>query len=337
VFPIDWAGLQREYAYFWAHNHWGGIRRGMRVATFAGHPVAGPSQRHPPFWAHSWHDNEVFFSSQHLSETNLPHYVARLRRFRPEMIHGYPSSIYLLALFVRDRGVHDIRPRAVFTGSETLFEKHRDAIYEAFGVRPLNWYGNSEMIGNIVECEGGRMHIRELHSVLEVLDEDGLPVEPGGTGELVCTSLGNRAMPMFRYRIGDRVTLASTEQCVCGRGGRLVAEVQGRDEDVIVTPDGRHVGRLDHIFKDLVQVAEAQVVQTEVAAVILRIVRRAGYTEADSRKILAEARLRLGDAIRIDLQFVDRIPRAANGKIRFAVSSVPIRLGRRDHAAEDAP
>jgi phenylacetate-CoA ligase len=181
------------------------------------------------------------------------------------------------------------------------------------------------------------MHIRELHSVLEVLDEDGLPVEPGGTGELVCTSLGNRAMPMFRYRIGDRVTLASTEQCVCGRGGRLVAEVQGRDEDVIVTPDGRHVGRLDHIFKDLVQVAEAQVVQTEVAAVILRIVRRAGYTEADSRKILAEARLRLGDAIRIDLQFVDRIPRAANGKIRFAVSSVPIRLGRRDHAAEDAP
>ena len=99
-------------------------------------------------------------------------------------------------------------------------------------------------------------------------------------------------------------------------------------EDIVVTPDGRHVGRLDHAFKDTLNVREAQIVQEDINSLIVKIVPRPGFSPDNERMILDDLRLRLGDEIAIHFQLVDRIPRTANGKFRFVISQVPIQIGK---------
>jgi phenylacetate-CoA ligase len=140
-------------------------------------------------------------------------------------------------------------------------------------------------------------------------------------GPLLVTGLANYATPLLRYRVGDVGTRAKTP-CPCGRPGDVFLDVDGRIEDYVMTPDGRLVGRLDHIFKGQLDIAEAQVVQETKDAIQVRIVRRQTWSAASERSLMKEIRLRLGDAIRVELVYTDAIPRESNGKFRAVKSAV---------------
>jgi phenylacetate-CoA ligase len=198
-------------------------------------------------------------------------------------------------------------------------------IEQAFGCHVFDWYGNVELVANIVQCEAGNYHIKPEYGVVEILNPDGSPSQPGQVGELVCTGLNNPAMPFVRYRVGD-TAVRKEGPCPCGRGGRLVERITGRTEDVIVTPDGRYLSRLDFVFKGLLNVEEAQMIQETADHLRVRIVKRPGYTQQDTGRILANLRERMGTGINVDLEFVERIPRTASGKFRYVISKAPLDL-----------
>jgi phenylacetate-CoA ligase len=322
-FPISLDCFQREYAFRALHFAWSGSKvPGERAAFCQGHPVAHYDRREPPFWVRDGANDFLMLSSYHLSPQNLRAYAVELDRFQPRLICGYPSSVYLLALAYKEHGSGRLKPRAAYTTSETLFDSQRRTIAEVFGCQVFDWYGNSEMCANIVECEAGERHLKMEHSFVEILDENDRPVSPGQTGKLVCTGFGNLAFPLIRYDIGDMVTLSANQQSKCGRGGILIDQVDGRVEDYVLAADGRLVGRLDHLFKDSLNVVEAQVVQREPGVVILRLVRSAAYGRADEAAIREEAALRMGSGTFVQFEYVDALPRTANGKIRFVDSSL---------------
>jgi len=320
-FPVSSECFQREYAFRFLHYLWGDIREGERYAFCSGHPVTYYDRQRPPFWVYDRANNWLLLSSYHLTEKNLPQYIAELNKFQPVLVAGYPSSLYLLALANQRLGQR-VHPRAVYTASETLFDFQRRAIEASFGCKIFMWYGNTEMCANIVECERGKHHLKLEHSYVELLRSDGRPACAGEEGRLVCTGFGNYATPLIRYDVGD-VAVGSTEQaCECGRGGTIIERVIGRTEDYVLTPDGRLVGRLDHLFKDAVRVKHAQIIQDQVDEVTVRIVKDRAYTKSDEDEILREARLRLGSSIRIEFDYVDEIERTSNGKFRFIVSNL---------------
>jgi len=317
--------LQMEKAFSWLHRSWGGVKQGDRLATFVGFPVKPVGRKHPPFWVYDRIENRMMFSLQHMSKANLSAYADQLSRFRPVFISGYPTAVYLMALYLCDAGITSVRPKAVFTASETLLAHHRPVIEQAFSCRVYDWYGAVELIANIVQCESGSYHIKPEYGVVEILNPDGTPAIPGQVGELVCTGLNNMAMPFIRYRIGD-TAVPKDGVCPCGRGGILVERITGRIEDVIVTADGRYMSRLDFVFKGLPSVEEAQMIQETPDNLRLRIVRRPAYTEQDTAKILSNLQERLGTYLKVDLEFVERIPRTSNGKFRYVISKVPLDL-----------
>ncbi|MBN1866421.1 phenylacetate--CoA ligase family protein [Candidatus Sumerlaeota bacterium] len=321
-FPESAECFQREFAFRVHTIAWTGVESGERWAYCAGHPVAHPESAKPPFWIHDRANNWLLMSSYHLTESNLRLYIEKLRRFDPALIAGYPSSIYLLAIANREMG-RVVRPKAILTSSETLFDRQRRAIEESFGCKAHSYYGNAERSAAIGECEKGSFHLQLLHSHVEIVDEDGKPLPNGTEGRMVCTGFGNDAFPLVRYAIGDVAAFSTNQGCACGRNGILVERLVGRAEDYVVTPDGRFVGRLDHLFKDSLHVREAQIVQDAVEEVVLRVVKEPGYEDRDERAILDEARARLGGAIRIRFEYADRIERTAHGKFRFIVSNVP--------------
>lgn len=318
--------LPMEKAFTWHHRSWAGVKVGDKVASFVGFPVVPVSQKRPPFWVRDRVENRVIFSLQHMSQNNLPSYAQELARLRPVFIQGYPTAIYLMALYLLDGGEEVVRPKAVFTGSETLLPHQRKVIEAAFGCQVFDFYGSCEYSANIVQCEHGNYHIKTEYGVVEILNSDGTATAAGHAGELVCTGLNNLAMPFIRYQIGD-TAVPKEGLCPCGRGGQLVERILGRVEDVVVTPDGRWISRLDFVFKGLANVEEAQLIQESRERLRVRLVKRPGYSEVDTRAILDNFRERLGPEVRIELEFVERIPRTSNGKFRYVISKVSIGLG----------
>ncbi len=312
---------QREYAFRDLHRSWGGIMHGDETATFAGHPVIATKRMTAPFWRRNWPERQTLFSSQHITPDTLPFYAVELARLQPQLIHGYPSALYLIALYLDEQGIKNVRPKAVYTHSETLLDYQREVLGRAFSCKVFNGYGNAELAGNIVECEAGSLHVKMEHSVVEVLRDDNTHAAIGETGELVCTCFGNRATPLIRYRTGDAAVLSGTT-CSCGRAGLIVEMIVGRVDDIIATPEGRRVGRLDHVFKDTLHVVEAQIVQDKLDCLRVRIVKRAGFDEAELKLVEKGLRLRLGDAIKLEYEFLDRIPREHNNKFRAVVSKL---------------
>jgi phenylacetate-CoA ligase len=136
----------------------------------------------------------------------------------------------------------------------------------------------------------------------------------------------NEAMPLVRYTVGDRGSLGAAEgpACPCRRTLPLLAGVEGRVDDVIVTPDGRRIGRLDPVFKGDMPIREAQIVQDTLDRLVVRIVPAAGYTARTGDEVRARLRDRVGD-MRIEIETLEAIPRTANGKFRAVVSNVAVR------------
>ena len=93
-------------------------------------------------------------------------------------------------------------------------------------------------------------------------------------------------------------------------------------EDYIITPDGRWVGRLDHLFKTSINVREAQIIQDSISELIVKIVPNNYYSSLDEKHILKEAKLRLGTDMKIIFEYVEEIPRLKSGKYKFVVSNL---------------
>jgi phenylacetate-CoA ligase len=175
----------------------------------------------------------------------------------------------------------------------------------------------------IAQCENGNSHINPEYGLVELLNEQGNHVRPGEAGELVCTGFLNTAMPLIRYRIGDSAVLSDRE-CGCGRPFPVVESLLGRTDDMIVTPEGRYVGRLDPVFKGLSAIKESQIVQESLTRIVVRVVREPHYTPQVGHALIAALRERLGN-IDMVLEYVDAIPRSTAGKFRSVVSMISSR------------
>ena len=168
-------------------------------------------------------------------------------------------------------------------------------------------------------CSAGNLHLDMEFGAVEV--EAVEETDDFVRGALLVTGFANDATPFIRYRIGD-VGTRSKHPCPCGRPGEVFLDVDGRIEDYIVTPDGRWIGRMDHVFKEQLEIAEAQILQEEASAIEVLIVPRGGFDAAAEADVMREIRMRLGDEIHVDLKRVGEIPREPNGKFRAVKSRV---------------
>ncbi len=307
------------------HRDWLGVRRGERYASILGRMVVPRRQARPPYWRLNRASNQLIFSAFHLHEANLPEYVTALRDFRPVMLEAYPSTAFVLARFLVASG-EQIPLRAVHCSSETLLPLQRETIEKAFDCSVFDYYGCAERVIAAGECEEHNgLHVFEPYGITEILDADGEPCPPGVHGRLVLTGLHNRLMPLIRYEIGDTSAFVAGD-CPCGRSWRRIDPITTKAEDIVVTPDGRFISSsvLTHPFKPMDNIAASQIVQESPDRIVVRIVRRPGYTDDDSKKLLGGLQARVGGDIAIDLEFVDEIPRGKSGKFRWVVSNVPL-------------
>jgi phenylacetate-CoA ligase len=298
-------------------RRWYGISRKDRWAIVGGRQVTPYAERRPPFWVWNAGLNQLYMSAYHLAPDLIPEYLDALIRYRVTYLFGYSSALHALAEGALRLGRTDVRLAAAITNAEPLYAHQRHAIARAFRCPVRETYGMAEIVAGASECERGRLHLWPDVGIVELFDGDR-PVEPGAIGEMVCTGLLNADMPLIRYRTGDSARLSS-ETCPCRRSLPVVAALEGRTDDLVITPDGRRIGRLDVVFKTGLPIVEAQIVQEAVDRIRLRYVAAAGFSAATEEDMRARLRERLGP-MEVVFEPIDRVPRGPSGKFRAVVS-----------------
>ena len=311
----NWYGLAEAR---W--RSWYGVSRKDRWAILGGQLVTPIATRRPPFWVWNQPLRQLYMSSYHLAPDLIPAYLDALSSHRIHYIFGYSSSLYALAQEALRLG-RRVKMAVAITNAEPLFEHQRRAISAAFACPVRETYGMAEIVAAVSECEHGQRHLWPEVGLVEILRGDRAAAHDE-VGDLIATGLLNADMPLIRYRTGDRAARATPGRCGCARALPCLARIEGRLDDVVITRDGRCIGRLDPVFKDDLPLREAQIIQEELDHLRVLCVPAPGYTPEVGRSLVQRLRDRVGD-VRVTIECVDRIPRAANGKFRAVICRLP--------------
>jgi phenylacetate-coenzyme A ligase PaaK-like adenylate-forming protein len=170
-----------------------------------------------------------------------PRQVTLIRDLRPDILACTPSYAIRLGEALAEAGVRPgegLALRAGLFGAEPWSRQLRARIEELLGLRALDIYGLSEVIGPGVACEcyqaADGLHVNEDHFLVETVNgATGEPVPDGTLGELVFSTVTREALPLLRYRTGDVASLRRGT-CACGRTLVKMSKVAGRRDDMLV-------------------------------------------------------------------------------------------------------
>jgi phenylacetate-CoA ligase len=306
-----------NYAFYRAMllRHGGDVRD--RSATLAGRLLVGKNERHS-FVRKDFYNRTLYLSSYHLNDATLPGYIRALQQWRPIYIDSYPSAIAVIADYINRKSInHGLGLKFVLTSSETLTEHDRNNITKAFHCPVVDQYGCTEMAVWASGDAAVGYDVDSLYSLVEFS-----PAADTEGHSIICTGLLNFAMPLIRYDIGDQVAGVQTVESQPFYGQKF-RTILGRQDDMIVTSDGRRIGRMDPAFKGLSGIVKAQIIQNTLTDIEVLTVPDRGADRGDViAKLVANIRDRTSSDMNVSVRFVEDIPLTKSGKFKSVISRV---------------
>lgn len=285
-----------------------------RLADFNGRL---PRQRH----IHG-HERLGFFPRREISSRlERQQWIEILRAWRPKVISGSIMTLRLLAEYIRDQRISDVRPRLVFNSSEFMGDSSRRLLSEVFGCRVVDLYGSEEAGCIAWECRYcAGYHLAADMLIVELL-KDGRPAQPGEDGEVVVTNLHSHAMPFIRYRQGDVVKVAHHHPS-CSSPFPLISQIEGRDEDFIVLRDGQRLPPppFYHCIDPVPGIKRWRIIQETAGAMRLELAVMESFPAASQQKIVADLTALTQGQISVEVVIVSDIHDIPGVKFR-AISS----------------
>lgn len=271
--------------------------------------------------------NTRFYDTFDISLKKMEAYHQDLSKFQPDVIVSYASSIHLLAQYLLKNGIVPAYPKlSVISSAETLYQDMRETIEKVFRVKCFDKYGSREVSAVACECdEHSGLHIFMDNVIIECVDpKTGQEVfdEPG---EIIVTDLNNYGMPFIRYKIGD-IGILTNERCSCGRTTLKFKRIIGRATDNFILRDGKiiHGEFFTHLFYGLHGIREFQFVQESLEDFNLYIVKNEDLVEGTIKFLYNEIIKTVGGEARVQIHFVDSVPKTPTGKYKFTISRVKI-------------
>ncbi len=260
--------------------------------------------------------------------------ITLIRDFRPDIIGCTPSYAQTLADRFRQRGVppERISLRYAVLGAEPWTEAIRADVDAGLGVRSLNIYGLTEIIGPGVsqECLEAAQgsHVWEDHFFPEVLDpKTAEPLADGKVGVLVLTTLTKQATPVVRFWTGDLVSLDSTP-CPCGRTHRRMSRVRGRTDDLLtVRGVNLYPTQIENLIGEYPELTPHYQLEIERPSRLDKITVRVEACSDAGREAVAPLAKRLASRIKealgltaeVSIVAPGTIPRSEGGKLRRVI------------------
>jgi phenylacetate-CoA ligase len=263
--------------------------------------------------------------------------ISILDKTRPDVLDGYSSSLFLIAKQLDGGRIGRIKPRIIFGGAELLDAYSREYVERVLNAPFYDQYSSVELERMAWQCSERRgYHIDADAVILQFVDKDGEEVSVGESGEIICTSLFNYAMPFIRYAISD-VGRQSDEICTCGRSLPMMRVVEGRKDSLLVLSNGhimtpRAFTIAMNMFKFYKYIDQFRVIQKKPDHFEFRLKMK---NTAPENRCLDESTVEVElishfsklfklnkDAMKFDIRFVEAIPLDKSGKLMTVVSAL---------------
>lgn len=258
------------------------------------------------------------------TEARLVEWARFIQRYRPVLLQGYASVLAEVARVVIDR--HMPMPQTligVYSTAEVLTDSQRQLMQQAFGCKVFNQYGSREIPNIACECRLGNMHVFTDMVYLESVTQEN---EAGASDkQLLITSLTNRLMPMIRYDIGDSGRLLDGE-CGCGLPFPLMEMGMCRQNDLIRTRHGKtlYPSYFNHLLDGHTQIRQYQWVQHDLDRLALNLVAAHPLNAETLASLQASIRRDVDEAMVLEVNYLDDIPRTVSGKHRFVIGMAAV-------------
>jgi phenylacetate-CoA ligase len=316
VFPYSVEMENKEWAVIWRFRRLHGIDMNWWCGWFGGKSIISTNIHKLPYWRINIPGRQVMFSAYHLNANTIGFYYHEIVKRRLKWLHGYPSNLSLLSSYIHENKFDPIYFVTHITlSSENLLENQKDHIRKAFpNARIYQHYGLSEGVASISENNNGDLVVNNDFCYVEFIP---LSSEKDNLYKIVGTGFSNEAFPLIRYDTGDIAKIIYLPN-----GEKKILSIDGRKEDFIILPSGVKLGRLDHIFKELITVKEAQIHQKDLYHIDFNIVKGIAYSTKDENKLLKEIRMRIDYSVSVTINYVDKIQHTEAGKLRFVISDI---------------
>jgi phenylacetate-CoA ligase len=306
-------------------DEWSGWRRGEPIAAVWGNPdYPRTLKARLRNWLLS--RNYAWLDTVKMDEAAMSEFADTLVKRPPSLLFGHAHSLHLFASYLEAKRPHvRVVPKGIISTCMVLHDFERETIERVFDCKVTNRYGCEEVSLIACECERHEgLHVNSDCLVVELVDQQGEPCLPGVPGRILVTDLTNRAMPLFRYEVGDMASWAA-QPCSCGRTLPMLERIEGRVADYVVTSRGEYISGISLTENFAVQVpgvAQIQIVQEQLDWFVYNIVKGSTFNEQSLSKIAELTVTRFGNEARHECVFVDKIPQEKSGKYRFCISKV---------------
>jgi phenylacetate-CoA ligase len=298
---LNYLFFQRALQLFGCHYR-------SRSTTFAGRILYKSPGNHPD--RYDFYNNTQYLSSYFIADDTVKDYVSALNRWAPDFIDTYPSAILeLIKLAQQQQLQFTFSPKCVLTSSETLTAEARTLIETVFNTKVIDQYGCTEMAISAVSI-GESYFLDPMYALVEFQHSFE------SSYEIITTGLLNFGMPLLRYRIGDLAEKLDNDPY-------SFTSIEGRIDDVIITPEGKRIGRMDPVFKGVEGIESAQIIQERIDRICIKIILSSNSDNKFNPHILINnIKERTSSMMHINIQYVSEIPKSANGKFKSVVSKI---------------
>lgn len=309
-----------------AMRHAGVDWKTARIAVLRGDTFKDPADMRPPHWQMRHGGLHLACSSIHLNAATVADFVEAIRDFRPDILWVYPSAleafVRLGAKILGGTGLADLK--LVVSSSEVLdaaMQQEASAILKA---PVLDFYGQSERVCASWHIKDSAHYFMPAYGRVELLHAHA--DDAHDYYEIIGTSYWNPAQPLVRFRTGDLAKI---------RKGTSVADleaitlgilpfdgIEGRRSEYVLSPEGARIIGINHIPRNVPDIAQMQIVQTDRAKVGIHVVPLQNFGEHAIGIILVNARQKIPGNMEVEIRTVDRLTRTASGKAPLVLRQI---------------
>jgi phenylacetate-CoA ligase len=326
--PFSFAKDKFSHALTWSiiknRFNWHGLY-GEKQARFYGMPkkmVGKGKELTKDFLSHRFRFN-VF----DLTDVAFDKWINKFSSTKFIYLNGYTSVLVVFAKYLNTKGLvlKEICPslNACVVTSEMLFDNDKELLNKAFGVKIINEYGASELDLIAFEDEKNNWILNTETLFVEVLDEENKILEDGKVGNIVITSLYNKAHPFIRYKIGDKGAIKKISP-----KKTILQNLEGRSEDLVKLPSGKVAPGLTFyyitksIMEDSAAIKEIKIIQTKIDTFKVNYVSGNKLDKSQEEKIRQALKEYLEVNLNIDFFRLEKLERTKSGKLKQFTSLI---------------
>jgi len=236
-----------------------------------------------------------------------------INKFKPELIVAYPTALYEVSNFIKEKNIKLFYPRNIVTSVETLSLKMREQIKQNFKSNIYNFFACVE-VGSISGDIKKESQTFPFFNFIETKDNND-------ESEIIITNLHKYAMPIIRYCTEDLIKNKKEDKKL---GIISIKEIKGKKINYFVKKNGEKIsGRYFYFMLIPIKwIKRFQIIQEEYEKIKLLIIKEGEVNSKEKKLLTKKIKEVMGSRCKVEWNFVKNISSTSSGKFIYIKSLV---------------